>query len=55
MDSVKFELYGSIAFCMKQGIVKDGLIIKEITARKPWYTQEDIWRGIKKIRELVAG
>ncbi len=55
MDSVKFELYGSIAFCMKQGIVKEEETIKEITARKPWHTQEDIEQGIRKIRELAAG
>jgi len=52
MDSMKFELYGSIVFCMQKGIEKTEEITKEIKARKPWYTEKDILEGIRKIRGL---
>lgn len=49
MDGSKFELYGSIVFCMQNGI-KD--IAGEIQKRKPWYTKEQIEAGIKKMNDL---
>jgi uncharacterized protein YwgA len=52
MDSIKFELYGSIVFCIRQGIERTEEITKEIKARKPWYTEKDILEGIRKIRGL---
>lgn len=43
--------YGSIVFCMQTGI-KD--IAGEIQKRKPWYTQEQVEAGIKKMNELCG-
>lgn len=51
MDGSKFELYGSIVFCMQTGI-KD--ILGEIQKRKPWYRQEQVEAGIKKMNELCG-
>jgi uncharacterized protein YwgA len=54
MDSVKFELYGSIAFCIHNGLKDNEEIRKEVERRKPWYPQAQIDEGIRKTKRLFA-